>query len=124
MSTNTTNNDTYMLSYKNEKGEWVDIPVIYQTAYQAYVAHCVAEDKTPITIEQFYSVFNILANTGFIQQLVETLDGISTLPVNMGGTGATTVEEALQNLGINVGPNAPTTDTPGLIYFCVGQEVQ
>ena len=92
------NQNTTILSIKNEAGEWVDIPVFYQTAYQAYVAYCTANEQTPITIAQFYNVFNVLANTTFLQELIDTFEGKGALPINAGGTGADTAVGALRNL--------------------------
>lgn len=39
------------------------------------------------------------------------------IPVNFGGTGAATLEEALHNLGIYWGESLPDSETPGIIYL-------
>ena len=117
------NNLPNMLSFKNAQGEWVNVPAIYQTAYQAYVAYCNSTQKTPITLAQFYNVFNILADSNFINQLLSASEETGVLPVAMGGTGAVTAEGALQNLGITIGVGEPNADTAGSIYFRIAEEV-
>ena len=153
-------NKAYTISIKNDKGEWIDIPSFYQTAYQAYVDHCRTIDESPISVAEFYNVFNALSNSEFLNTLINTMGASAVLPVAVGGTGAADADNARKNLGvysetetdllldalwdhlieleeahaalnqkvttlgisdigINIGEDAPTSDTPGTIYFRV-----
>lgn len=93
--------DSYSISFKDANGNWVPIPGFYQTAYRAYVEHCNKEAIDPISVDAFYGVFNMLSNTEFLDSLIEAIGKTGgTLPIEMGGTGATTAEAARNQLAV------------------------
>jgi hypothetical protein len=106
-----------------ETGEWIDIPVLYQTMYQAYRKYCEDNGVTPLDEVKYYELMNNLnayydtlqANLATLKEYIETLESSqnSTLSLKRGGTGFSVenVAELLRNLGLtdNIAPdpNAP-----------------
>ena len=82
----------HVIKYRNEKGDWVSIPVIYQTAYRAYVDFCKAKGIEPAGIDGFYGAIQLLTNTPFLENLIAASGGDAPLPIACGGTGANNVK--------------------------------
>jgi hypothetical protein len=85
----------YSLNYKTQNGNWVPIPVVYQDMYSTYIAYC-TEYGIPTVPKNVY--FNALANVVELANVVAGEAGF--VPIERGGTGATTVEDARNNLGV------------------------
>jgi hypothetical protein len=100
MSDNIADVTMHTLCIKNENGEWVEIPVFYQTVYNCYKDYCVEHNMSVLTVDAFYNVFSMLADSGFINTLLEQFQNQDVIPISLGGTGASTAEGARTNLGV------------------------
>ena len=96
-----TNFKAHTFCCKDEEGNWIEIPVLYQTVYACYLEHCRLHNIPTVTMDEFYSTFRLLADTDYL--ISKLIDKMSDL--------------TLEQLGITWGPDAPTADTPGTIYF-------
>lgn len=90
----------HVIKYRNEKGDWVSIPVIYQTAYRAYVDFCKAKGIEPSGIDGFYGAIQLLTNTPFLDNLIQASGGNAPLPLECGGTGGDNNAAARYNLDV------------------------
>lgn len=84
----------------NDPNKWIDIPILYQTMYMAYLAYCeehgIAESAR-LSEEAYYTTL------GTIKSIADTLTGYGgTIPLSAGGTGigVGTKLELLQYLGL------------------------
>lgn len=91
--------DSYSLKIKTDEG-WKSLPGFYQTAYSAYKNYCETAGIEPVTVDAFYGVFNILADADFLSTLITAVSGSGVLPIDIGGTGGTTSEDARMNLDV------------------------
>jgi hypothetical protein len=90
----------HVISIKDAHGNWVEVPAFYESAYQAYTDYCVQAGKTPVSIDSFYSAFNLLADSDFLNTLAESFAQGGVLGINVGGTNATNAEDARANLNV------------------------
>ena len=84
----------------NDPNKWIDIPILYQTMYMAYLAYCeehgIAESAR-LSEEAYYTTL------GTIKSIADTLTGYGgTIPLSAGGTGigVGTINELLEYLGL------------------------
>ena len=93
----------HLLKYKNEKGEWVTLPVSIVDVYTTYKTYCKQEGIDAVSEKEYYCVLgNLSAITANFQELIDILEakpeniqrflgyiasGSGTLPTQYGGTG-------------------------------------
>lgn len=69
----------------NKPEQWIDIPVLYQTMYQAYKSYCEANNipENSILDERAYYI-----TLGTLKDIADTMTGYAgTIPLESGGTG-------------------------------------
>lgn len=96
--------------------QWIDIPVMFQTMYQAYVDYCKANDIPENTMLDERSYYVTL---GRLKSIADTLSGFAeTIPLTSGGTGTSVsdLNELLAYLGLTTDVNStgnkfPTVET-------------
>lgn len=96
--------------------QWIDIPVMFQTMYQAYVEYCKANDIPEDTMLDERSYYITL---GTLKDIADTLSGFAgTIPLESGGTGTSVsdLNGLLAYLGLttdvnSVGNKFPTVET-------------
>lgn len=84
----------YTLSHKDDDGTWHDIPLLYQTMYDAYRTYCTLNNLEYVSKDVYY---NDLVR---IVELADTISEAGIVAITGGGTGATTIEEARANLNV------------------------
>ena len=98
------NVEGYVISFKKVNADgsisWVEVPATYESAYQAYCSYCIQNDKTPISVDSFYSAFNLLADNDFLNTLAESFAQGGVLDISVGGTNATNAKDARANLNV------------------------
>lgn len=111
----------HLIHYKNEKGEWIPLPVSIISVYDAYVAYCNENNIKPADETTYYQtvgnlqtlVKQLSGSTEAIEDFAAALDG-GVLPVSKGGTGydnMTTFAIELRDLLIGMpGANQLATD--------------
>ena len=93
----------HLLKYKNEKGEWITLPISIVDVYTTYKTYCKQEGIDPVSEKEYYRVLgNLSTITASFQSLITTLEskpeniqrflnyiasGNGTLPAQYGGTG-------------------------------------
>lgn len=95
--------------------QWIDIPVMFQTMYQAYVEYCKANDIPEDSMLDERSYYITL---GTLKDIADTLSGAAgTIPLKSGGTGVSVpdLDGLLTYLGLttdinSVGNKFPTTE--------------
>lgn len=88
------NATAHVLKYKLEDGTWVQIPVLFEDIYTAYVEYCDAKNITPVDQNTYYQTLGSLKelvdrfadNSENIQAVADALSG-GVLPSNKGGLG-------------------------------------
>lgn len=96
--------------------QWIDIPVMFQTMYQAYVEYCKANNIPEDTMLDERSYYITL---GTLKDIADTLSGFAgTIPLESGGTGTSVsdLNGLLAYLGLttdvnSVGNKFPTVET-------------
>ena len=96
--------------------QWIDIPVMFQTMYQAYVEYCKANNIPEDTMLDERSYYITL---GTLKDIADTLSGFAgTIPLASGGTGTSVsdLNGLLAYLGLttdvnSVGNKFPTVET-------------
>lgn len=84
----------------NDPNKWIDIPILYQTMYAAYLAYCEEHgivESARLSEDAYYTTL------GTLKSIADTLTGYGgTIPLSSGGTGAAvgTKLELLQYLGL------------------------
>lgn len=110
----------HLLKYKNEKGEWVTLPISIVDVYTTYKTYCDQEGITPVSEDEYYRVLGNLATiTSDFGELINRLetqpDNVirfvdyivengGTLPTKYGGTGKEfdSIEALLNYLSVNL----------------------
>lgn len=85
----------HILKFKNENGEWIDIPLLVINVYDAYVNYCTERNIKPVSQETYYTTLGELKtlteqlgnSTEAIQTLAAALGEKKSLPLSLGGTG-------------------------------------
>lgn len=99
MSVNyTANGHVLKIRDGNDPERWIEIPVLYQTMYDAYRAFCDINNITAVLSERDY-----YATLGNLKTIAEQLTGYGgTIPLESGGTGfpASNILELLTYLGL------------------------
>jgi hypothetical protein len=96
--------------------QWIDIPVMFQTMYQAYVEYCKANNIPEDTMLDERSYYITL---GTLKDIADTLSGFAgTIPLESGGTGTSVsdLNGLLAYLGLTTDVNSagnkfPTVET-------------
>ena len=96
--------------------QWINIPVMFQTMYQAYVEYCKANNIPEDTMLDERSYYITL---GTLKDIADTLSGFAgTIPLASGGTGTSVsdLNGLLAYLGLttdvnSVGNKFPTVET-------------
>ena len=118
MSTNNIDKLGHMfrIRHPEDPNRWIDLPIIYQTMYQAYKAYCEANDvpEESILDERAYYI-----TLGTLKNIADTLTGqAGSIPLEAGGTGASvsSLDALLAYLGLttninDTGAKFPTAET-------------
>lgn len=73
----------------NNPERWINIPILYQTMYQSYIAYCMEHDiaeNVRLSERDYYTTLGTLKD---IAEALEEQEGvIPTIPMESGGTGA------------------------------------
>lgn len=96
--------------------QWIDIPVMFQTMYQAYVEYCKANNIPEDSMLDERSYYITL---GTLKDIADTLSGAAgTIPLKSGGTGVSVpdLNGLLAYLGLTTDINSsgnkfPTAET-------------
>ena len=84
----------------NDPNKWIDIPILYQTMYMAYLAYCEEHgivESARLSEDAYYTTL------GTLKSIADTLTGYGgTIPLSAGGTGigVGTIDELLEHLGL------------------------
>lgn len=105
----------FRVRHPDDPERWIDIPVMFQTMYQAYVTYCQANNIPEDTMLDERSYYITL---GTLKDIADTLSGYAgTIPLESGGTGTsvTNLNDLLTYLGLSsdvnsVGKKFPTTE--------------
>lgn len=105
----------FRVRHPDDPERWIDIPVMFQTMYQAYVTYCQANNIPEDTMLDERSYYITL---GTLKDIADTLSGYAgTIPLESGGTGTsvTNLNDLLTYLGLSsdvnsVGNKFPTTE--------------
>lgn len=105
----------FRVRHPDNPEQWIDIPVMFQTMYQAYVTYCKANNIPENTMLDERSYYITL---GTLKDIADTLSGYAgTIPLESGGTGTsvTNLNDLLTYLGLSsdvnsVGSKFPTTE--------------
>ena len=90
----------HILKFKDEQGQWVDIPILVVDVYDTYVAYCKENNVTPVSATTYYGtlgklddyVSQLTANANNIAALTAAINSIangevSVVHTDRGGTG-------------------------------------
>lgn len=106
----------------NDPNKWIDIPILYQTMYAAYLAYC---DEHDIAVTARLSEDAYYTTLGTLKSIADTLTGYGgTIPLSSGGTGfaAGELSDLLNYLGL-VDSFDATSDTQFPSTAAVQQEL-
>ena len=83
----------------NDPNKWIDVPVLYQTMYQAYKAYCESIGLSDAQILDEKTYYTAL---GSLKNLSDALTGTGALTTLSGGTGiaASNLSDLLNQLGL------------------------
>lgn len=84
----------HTLRYKDSEGNWHDIPVLYQTMYEAYRSYCIANNIAYVSQAVYCQALVDIV------KLADTVSEQGIVSVENGGTGASNVKAARTNLGV------------------------
>ena len=104
----------HILHYKNDKGEWITLPVSVISVYDEYVSYCTAQGIAPVDKETYYKALAdvdtklhnldiMLGDLRNIENLQSAIDAIkgNMIPTTMGGTG--TAFDDFSDLAVGIG---------------------
>jgi hypothetical protein len=105
-----------------DNNEWIEIPVLFQTMYQAYVAYCKENNKdVALSESEFYDILGELRSLkATVEEYLDVAaeNANATLSLSKGGTGTSvqTLAKLLEYLGLttnidSTGNKFPTTET-------------
>ena len=86
--------NAHVLKFKNEKGEWVEIPYLVSDMYNMYVTYCREKGIEPVSQDDYYTSVGMLGT--LVSQLADSTEAVQTLsealnrgvlPTTLGGTG-------------------------------------
>lgn len=111
----------FRVRHPDNPEQWIDIPVMFQTMYQAYAAYCETNGKPIVlTEEAYYTVLGELSGLkASLEEYINVLQDPNAPPISTtkGGTGASVADlkELLEYLGLSsdvnsVGNKFPTTE--------------
>lgn len=100
----------HTFKYKDKDGNWIEIPILVESMYNAYVAYCTKKNIDPVSEDTYYQ------SVGDLQNLVNKLDGSADqVAALISALGDGVLPQRLGGLGVAIGSDAYPTLQDALV---------